>query len=39
MKKLASVTLEEVERPIRRGVKEMGFSGDEVDELTRKRRS
>jgi AbrB family looped-hinge helix DNA binding protein len=33
MKKLASVTFEEVARPIWRAVKEMGLSGEEVDEL------
>ncbi|MGA8857843.1 MAG: AbrB/MazE/SpoVT family DNA-binding domain-containing protein [Candidatus Bathyarchaeia archaeon] len=33
MKKLASVTFEEVARPIWRAVKEMGLSGKEVDEL------
>lgn len=36
MKKLASVTFEEVTRPIWRTVKEMGLSGDEVDELIEK---
>jgi bifunctional DNA-binding transcriptional regulator/antitoxin component of YhaV-PrlF toxin-antitoxin module len=36
MKKLASVTFEEVARPIWRAVKEMGLSGDEVDELIEK---
>ncbi|MGA2789497.1 MAG: hypothetical protein ABSF00_01880 [Candidatus Bathyarchaeia archaeon] len=33
MKKLASVTFEEVARPIWRAVKEMGLSGKEVGEL------
>ena len=33
MKKLASVTFEEVARPIWRSVKEMGLSRREVDEL------
>lgn len=33
MKKLSTVTFEEVARPIWRTVKEMGLSGEELDEL------
>lgn len=36
MKKLTSVTFEEVARPIWRAVKEMGLSGEEVNELIEK---